>query len=582
MKWLAADFETSNSDKNIEEGYTRVWAWDIFNPENRSHVTGYEIDTFFDYIFTLQSTLLYFHNLKFDGAFVINYLLQHGFEIKDTKEHKTISTLITDRLVWYTFTIYFNGKKYIFRDSNKKITTSLAKAAEDFGLETTKGEIDYRKHRDEGYIPTDEEIDYIHRDTEILADIMKYYYDNNMTSMTNATDAMKVYKSMIGKRAYDNFFPVLDKDTDDFIRRSYKGGFCYLNPKFKDKVLDRVYCYDVKSMYPSVMAYWDLPYGYPVQYNGLYKEDVVFPLFIQELEVCCDLKKGHIPSIQTKTFMSIRLNYLKSTEGRMINMVLTALDLERLFMDYDIYDIKFIKGYKFASSKKLFYDYVMKYYTLKEISVGAVKQLYKIFLNSLYGKFAMMMERQQATPLIENGKNRYIRDKLEIVDPMYTAVASYITASARYKLLDGIYKNIDNFIYCDTDSIHLTKPAKDLNLGKQLGQFNLEHGIYENNDLNKPKTFINMAKYLGQKCYILCETKENNGEIKNIQIKKIAGAPDKVKEQINFENFKYNFTSDADKYPKFRMKNVNGGVLLIPTTFTIKEKKERSIFGTEI
>ena len=81
-------------------------------------------------------------------------------------------------------------------------------------------------------------------------------------------------------------------------------------------------------------------------------------------------------------------------------------------------------------------------------------------------------------------------------------------------------------------------------------------------------TNVKIGKYLGQKCYILAEKKDNE----TIEIKKIAGAPSKLKEEINFKNFKYNFSSNANLYPKYRVKNVKGGVVLVPTSFTIKEK----------
>lgn len=499
---------------------------------------------------------------------MINHLLSHGFKISDSEEDMTISTLITDRLTWYTFTVYFKGRVYRFRDSLKKITGDLRKAAIDFGLDIMKGEIDYVKLRDEGYEATEEEIEYIHNDTEILAKILKYYYDNGMSSLTNATDAMKEYKRIIGESAFKTYYPVLDKETDDFIRKSYKGGFCYVNPKFKNITLPKIYTYDVKSMYPSVMREKMLPYGIPVQYNGLYEKDENYPLFIQRLKVCCDLKENHIPSIQTKTFMSIKLDYLESTDGQMLELTLTSVDLWHLFEDYDIEEIEFIDGLKFKQTNDLFRSYIDKYFELKEHSTGAKKQLYKIFLNSLYGKFAMMTERSQAHPVLINGMNIYEKSESEIVDATYTAVASFITAWARDKLLTGIYKNVENFVYCDTDSIHLLTPAVGIQLGKNLGEFDLENGHYEN---NAPITDITKAKYLGQKCYILCSQKND----KYIEIKKIAGAPNKVKEQINFENFEYGFASDASEYPKFRMKNVKGGVLLIPTQFTIKEKDKK-------
>ena len=563
MKWVTMDFETSNSDINIEKGYTRVWLWDIYDPDEKIHITGDDIEYFFDELFKMPSRILYSHNLKFDGSFIIAYLLKNGFFISsDSRATGAINTLITDRLIWYTFTVHYCGKQYKFRDSAKKINGSLEKAAQSFKLPIRKGEIDYKKHRDKGYIPTTKEKQYIHGDTEILALILQYYYDNDMTGMTNASDAMSTYKNIITKKGYNKFFPTIPKETDDFIRKSYKGGYCYLNPKHFNKELHNVYTYDVKSMYPSVMANLDLPYGIPIHYNGKYEYDSTFPLYIQQIRVDCKLKKGKIPSIQTKSFMTIKLNYLRDTNGEMRELILTKPDLERLLEDYDIYEIKYIQGYKFLASNSLFKKYVMHFYELKETSEkGAKRELYKIFLNSLYGKFAMMCERQQAYPTMDDGVMKFKRGEVEEVPPIYTAVASFITSWARKKLIDGIYANLDNFIYCDTDSMHLLTPAKDISLGKELGDFDLENGKYID---GIPKTEIYLAKYLGQKCYMLCTEK---GEIK-----KIAGAPDKVKEEININNFEIDFTSNPSEYPKYRMKNVDGGVLLIPTSFTIKAK----------
>lgn len=566
MKWYALDTETSNSDINIAKEYTRVWLWDIFNPRIREHHNGTDISSMINFIFSLnENSYFYIHNLKFDGAFIIDYLLKCGFMLSEQHIDNTIDTLITDRLIWYSFTIHYGGKKYIFRDSAKKIIGSLEDAAESFGLPIRKGEIDYKKHRDKGYTPTKEEIDYIHLDTEILADVLQYYFDNGMTGLTNATDAMKAYKKIISDTGFKSYFPTLPKEVDDFIRKSYKGGFCYLNPKYKNVDLGKVYTYDVKSMYPSRMHDEQLPYGVPEYYTGKYKKDKTMPLYIQHIIVDCKLKENAIPVIQTKSFFSIRLNYLMNTEGRMTDLYLTNMDLELLEKYYYIYEIQYVDGYKFQSTDKLFKDYIDKYFTLKENSKGAKKQLYKIFLNSLYGKFAMSMERCQAEPYINDDSISYFRTATEIVDPIYTAVASFITSYARAYLLKGIFANLETFIYCDTDSIHLTAPANGLNEGKKLGQFAIENGYYEN---GSPITTITRARYLGQKCYMLLG--EKNGE--TYELKKIAGAPKKVKESINYENFRVNFSSDLNEYPKFRMKTVKGGVLLIPTSFTIKEK----------
>lgn len=566
MQWYALDTETSNSKKNIELKYTRVWLWDIFDPRKRFHYTGTDIETMISWIFSLnKNAIFYIHNLKFDGAFIIDYLLKNGFRISDQRINGCISTLITDRLVWYSFVVYYNNFKFTFRDSAKKIIGSLEQAANDFDLPIKKGEIDYNKHRDKGYEPSNEEIDYVHNDTEILADILQYYFDNGMTGLTNATDAMKAYKRIIGNKAYDSYFPKLSKDIDDFIRKSYKGGFCYLNPKFKEIDLEKVYTYDVKSMYPSVMHDCQLPYGVPIHYTGKYVYDETMPLYIQHIRCDCKIKKGHIPVIQTKAFLAIRLNYLEDTDGQMIDLYLTNIDLKLLLDHYEVFEIHYIEGYKFQSTDILFKNYIDTYFKLKESSKGAKKTLYKIFLNSLYGKFAMMCERTQAEPYIDENRLKFYREEPQIIDPVYTAVASFITSNARKKLLDGIFKNLDSFVYCDTDSIHLIKEAKNIDEGNNLGQFAIENGYYEN---GKAKTYVQRGRYLGQKCYMLLGNKNGN----KYELKKIAGAPKKVKESINFDNFYVNFSSDANMYPKFRMETVDGGVLLVPTSFTIKDK----------
>ena len=100
-----------------------------------------------------------------------------------------------------------------------------------------------------------------------------------------------------------------------------------------------------------------------------------------------------------------------------------------------------------------------------------------------------------------------IKTEKEIVDATYTAVACFITSYARNKLLEGIYKNIKQFVYCDTDSMHLLSPAVGVEEGNKLGQFAIEHGHYEN---KIAVTDIKIGKYLGQKCYVLAEKRNNN------------------------------------------------------------------------
>lgn len=96
MKKYVADFETST----WKEDETWVWAWavgDIDYPE--SIVTGNNIDSFMDFLYYNRGAKIYFHNLAFDGEFLIYWLLKNGFEhvkhITDVKNN-TFITLISD------------------------------------------------------------------------------------------------------------------------------------------------------------------------------------------------------------------------------------------------------------------------------------------------------------------------------------------------------------------------------------------------------------------------------------------------------------------------------------------------------
>lgn len=77
---FTADFETTTDEKDC-----RVWAWavcDINKPDDIS--LGNSIESFFNFLQSQGSNTYYFHNLKFDGEFIIYYLLKNGFKSKLT------------------------------------------------------------------------------------------------------------------------------------------------------------------------------------------------------------------------------------------------------------------------------------------------------------------------------------------------------------------------------------------------------------------------------------------------------------------------------------------------------------------
>ena len=254
MRKFTADFET-----NVDELDCRVWTYalcEIGNTDN--FIYGNNIEDFIKWCANKKENyVLYFHNLKFDGEYIFSYLLSNGYKvIKDKKqrEDKTFTTLISDMGQFYSIEIYFETKnpkhvnKVTIYDSQKILNMTVEKIAEDFNLPIKKLEIDYKEYREIGHILTEQEVNYIRNDVEIMARALEIMFKENLTKMTIGSDALASYKSI--NKNFNRYFPVLPYEIDKDIRQSYKGGFTYLNDIYKEKETGGGIVLDVNSLYP--------------------------------------------------------------------------------------------------------------------------------------------------------------------------------------------------------------------------------------------------------------------------------------------------------------------------------------------
>lgn len=188
MKKFTADFETSTWQEN--ESF--VWAWAVCEIGSEKFRLGNSIESFIEFCEKSNNSTFYFHNLRFDGSFILCWLLDNGFEyVDDVKKRKTKSftTLITDVGIFYEITIYFEVKnkmvkKATFYDSLKIIPFSVKQIAKSFNLPIDKLEIDYFSPREKGHELTIEEMQYIKHDVLIVAKALKVLFDENLTHMT--------------------------------------------------------------------------------------------------------------------------------------------------------------------------------------------------------------------------------------------------------------------------------------------------------------------------------------------------------------------------------------------------------------
>jgi len=395
VKKFTADFETAI----WLEDESFVWAWAVCEIGNEENVIiENNIESFISFCENQKNGTFYFHNLKFDGEFIISYLLSNGFTwVKDRKEakNKTFTTLISDFGVFYQITIYFkvNGNKKIkatFIDSLKIIPFSVKQISKSFGLSESKLEIDYMKERSRNHTLTKEEKDYIKNDVVIVAKALSVIFSEGLIKMTQGSNALFDFKRIKNKRAFERFFPSLPPIVDEQIRRSYKGGFTYLNPIYKEKDVKDGVVLDVNSLYPSVMRFEKMPYGEPLYYEGKYKEDKVYDLYIQQIACSFKLKKNKIPMIQIKNdrFHFNSTEYLESSKDEIVILTLTSIDLALFLEQYDVYNLEYLCGFKFKSITGIFDEYIDKWIqrkieATKEGNKGQ-RSLSKLMLNALY------------------------------------------------------------------------------------------------------------------------------------------------------------------------------------------------------
>ena len=581
MRKFTCDFETTTDLDDC-----RVWAYaicEIGDPDN--FIYGNSLDEFMEWCQNpKENYLCLFHNLKFDGQYILSWLLKHGFEYVADKKNRhdhSFTTLITDMGQFYVIEVYFKVKghkvnKVTFHDSLKLLNFSVEEIAKSFDLPISKLKLDYHTKREIGHVLTPHEVDYIRNDVRIMALALDILYKQGMTKMTVGANALHSFKSICNN--FSQLFPVLPLEVDADIRKSYKGGFTYLSPKYREKTTGRGLTLDVNSMYPAKMVQEWIPYSMPEPFEGKYKPDKLYPLYTQRLSCTFDIKPNKIPSIQLKNCASFMPNeYIESSKDEIVTLTLTNPDLELFFQQYDVNVIAYHGGWKFKRARGVFTDYINHW---TEEKIKAKKEgnrpqylLSKLMLNNLYGKLALNPIGRQKAPVLKDEELHYLMLPTEERKPIYIPAATFITSYARKYIIETSQfirewsmknKGYDAYVYSDTDSIHCLLDKSDLDVLKK----HIKIDPYELGAWDCESTWTR-GRFLRQKCYI----EEIDGEIHST----VAGMPKHLSHLVNFDNFNVgfttaNFTDDeiGEKGRKLKYVHTDGGVILVPTDFTIK------------
>lgn len=597
----ACDFETTTDPLDC-----RVWAWGASFVEDSSiKEYGNTIDGFIEWC-KQKTRKLYFHNLAFDGEFIVSWLLSNGYEYSDKPKTGCFKTIISNTGLWYSIVIWwkysiYRSTKTTIWDSFKLIPFSIEKIAHDFNLPIRKLKLDYKEKREVGHELTQDEVDYLFNDIDIEGMALNECFKLGFNKMTATSCSFETFKKSL-PMAFEKIFPPLEMNVDSDLRPAYSGGFVWSNPELKEKEIGQGIVFDVNSLFPSRMYYELLPYDTPIYFEGEYQQDDEHPLWVGVVSFAFDIKKDHIPCISLDKFSRFfgSKKYVGSSNGDIVRMTVTSVDWELFNEQYDVYDVEFINGYKFRGFVGIARQFIDEQMEVKKNSKGAQRFIAKRQLNSVYGKFATNPNVTPKIPFIdkddgvlrlhdpmfttfEDGEVKEVIDE-QFRDPIYLPYGEFVTAYARkYTITTAQKVGIHRVAYIDTDSIHLVgtqvpDAIKDIIDDKELGFWGLE-SVFNRSYFIGAKSYVEEIE-ISYKEYVEHQQEyidENDCKDNLYYIRegvcyylnvKCAGMTEKAKQNVTYDNFRVgNVINDC-----LKKTHVPGGIVLVDRQFSIKSR----------
>lgn len=596
---LACDFETTVYDNQT---YTEVWAAAYARLFHDKVTVLHSLPEFLKELIDYRvNVMCWFHNERFDGTFIVNHLLKTGWEWTNEKKLKKnqFKTLISKQNRWYSITL-FTGKSTIeIRDSAKLMPMTLRDMGKAFNTLHRKKDMEYKGYRYAGCKISSEEMEYIINDVLVLKESLEFMIKEGHTKLTIGGCALDKYKTIMGKKDYVAFFPQLTAieldpeiyqacTAEEYIRKSYRGGFCYLRPDRQGRQFNGR-TFDVNSLYPSVMHSVSgnrYPTGYPHFWVGDIPESALKDnrVFFITFKCSFELKKDYLPTLQIKGRVGYNpREWLSSSRpkyrgkycdeivceyGSVIDnrpvLTMTSVDWYLFHGHYDIYDMQVLHGCWFYTQLGLFDDYINHWMERKEnAETKGMRTEAKLFLNNLYGKFSTNTDASYREPVLlpDGSIDLIIHEEINLDKAGYIAVGTMVTSYARHFTITHGQMNYSDFIYADTDSLHLldgdaigiaTHPTKMLHW--------------------KLETEWSSAIFIRQKTYAEFCRKEDGEKVEPHWIIKCAGMPEGSKKKFlathPITDFKYGLCVGGKLTPK----RIAGGIVLKEQNYTLHRR----------
>lgn len=567
----------------------------------------------------------YFHNLKFDGSFWIDYLIR---ELKYKQAYRVIGEnsvkwvekgkmprrsfqyAISDKGQWYCITICTKyGKKIEIWDSLKLLPFSLKQIGKSFQTKHQKLEMEYEGERHAGGEIKPEELEYLKNDVYVLKEGLEAMLALGHDKLTIGSCCLKEFRDLHERNDYNWMYPNLyevpisecygAETAGQYIRKSYKGAWTYLVRGKEGKVFRDGLTADVNSLYPSMMHGQSgnkFPVGLPCFWTGDIPERAIGSnkYYFVKIRTSFRLKEGYLPTIQMKgdwrycptEFLersAVRIDgkyyEYERVDGKVrpvtVELTLTETDWELIQDHYELYNTEILNGCWFFAERGIFDQYIDKYMQIKmETKDPVQRQIAKLFLNNLYGKLASSPNSSFKLAYMDGNDIKFRTIHEEDKVPGYIPCGSAITSYARNFTIrhaqENYYgKNERGFIYADTDSIHCDLQPEEL---KGIDVHPTAMSCW------KLESYWDEGYFVRQKTYIEHVTHSDGEKLsKPYYHITCAGMPDRCKKQVNewIEDGKMDITGfdvGLEVGGKLIPKRIPGGIVLKEGKFKMREK----------
>lgn len=582
VHWITGAFDTENlvlldgvprdpddltvllDDEDMEHRRSRlrshVWAWQLYDEENGFFMSS-SFNIMLEYACRVGYKFLWCYNGKFDFSQIDYEILAKGAgkwsqHIKHKKGQPwTYNSLHNDMGARYSYKLWVPYKspkdrhQYVhaldFRDFMNIFPGGLAKLLEELDVcdhndqPIRKLTMEYQQVNIQD--PSDQDVDYCRNDVKGLYFALRMYNEDieeqsdgeshifgDETNLMTAGGFAKreILRSLYPEvdmrrriKEYQREHPITEAQ-DKYYRDNYlyRGGICYLNSKFKSRMVTSdemglpMMRYDVNSEYPYAMwAIRDLV-GQPKRIK--YSDWIAAPARIRDKyeavmilkSVTGDVKEGYCGL----WYDPDSRRFVEHVEERFEHLIFER-EWNEMNLWYDIYDYDCEHVIIFKRGDYVFRQFVEENYALKAEAgrqkKAGVKAAVKVKLNSGYGKLAERLVRQKGHFELneKNGCIHFVLDEEEtdMSACMNVAVGSLVTSVARCWILSHIREMFgsdmtERFVYVDTDSIHgfgvmYSDP-------ETLGEF-------------KQEAVCDAIKYLAPKTYMDIETVNDDGTV---------------------------------------------------------------------